>query len=127
MSRPSIREVEYPDANGKMIKTVTDSVTAREIGEYIDTYNKIKSFDVMSYTISTNQNILNTKFDCSTLIARSPRIQIMCIKEYVAGMPEFMNGARYACKITNVKSGQYKTLDGGVAALYYNLFHRHAR
>ena len=122
MSKTSIREVDFYDAKGNLVKTVTDAETARQIGQYKDTYNKIKSFVIMSYTVQTKQILVNSKFDCNTLVARSPRMQIMCIKEYMSGMPEFMNGAQYACRITNVKTGKHEDLTGGVAALYYDLF-----
>lgn len=122
MSRQATREVTFI-SEGKIIQTVTDAKTARAIGKYKDVYNKIERFKITS-------NIVPGKIDGflrEEIIARSPRLKIVCIKEYIPNVPEILDSATYKCGILNTKNKKFDIFDGGLPMLYYKLLHGRAK
>ena len=117
MSRPAIRNVEFY-TDGKLVKTVTDAETARAIGKYNDIYNKINSFSITATKLEPKR----PGFVREAILARSHRLKIVCVKEYLPNVPEIMNGAQYQCGILNTRSNKFEQVDGGVQVLYYKLF-----
>ena len=122
MSKQAIRHVEFY-SGGKLIKTTTDAETARAIGMYKDVYNKIEHFEITSRILIPKRS----GFVRKAFQAQSPRLRIICIKEYLPNVPEILQGATYECGIINKKTQEYQIVQGGVETLYYELFNEHIR
>lgn len=118
MSRQSLRNVEFY-TEGKLVKTVTDTETARAIEAYKKVYNTIDKFHITSRTIPAERD----DFVQTAILAQSGDLQIICVKEYLPDVPEIIDGAQYSCGISNSKGGKFKNIGGGVPVLYYKLFH----
>jgi hypothetical protein len=130
MSKQATREVEFY-TDGELVKTVTDKETARAIGAYKDVYNKIQSFDITSCILPGKRD----GFVRHAIQAKSPKIKILCIKEYMPNMPEEFDGAQYQCGIMHTKTKQTEVVAngalerhyGGIPMLYYKLFNEHTK
>ncbi len=122
MSKTATREVEFY-TEGELVKTVTDAETARAIGMYKDVYNKIQSFDITTCILPPKR----VGFTRVAIQAKSHKLRILCIKEYLKNAPEILDGAQYECGILNMKSDKFERVDGGVPMLYYKLFSEHIK
>ena len=130
MSRRAIREVEF-FTEGKLVKTVTDAETARAISFYKSVYNQITSFNIVARDLPPKRE----GFVRIARQAQSHSLRILCIKEYMPNVPEFMSGATYDCGILNRKTNQTALVPdykierhyGGVPMLYYKLFREHIK
>lgn len=122
MSKPALREVEYV-TEGRLVRTITDAETARAIGMYKDTCNKIHSFNISAHTLPAK----NEGFVCEALVADSRTIQIICFKEYKPNIPEIVCRPMYQCGILNKKSREIQSVSNAIPELYFKLLREHVK
>lgn len=124
MSRHAIEEVEYME-DGVLVKTVTDSKTARAIGKYKNIYQCVQSFTVTKHQLTSQY--ADKGFVREAILAQSRRLKILCIKDYVPNVPEYIIDPQYQCGILNKKTNKVERVEGGVELLYYKLFRGHVK
>jgi hypothetical protein len=124
MSRQAIEEVEYME-DGVLVKTVTDSKTARAIGKYKSIYHCVQSFTVTKHQLPSQY--ADKGFVREAILAQSRRLKILCIKDYVPNVPEYIIDPQYQCGILNTKTKEFERVEGGVELLYYKLFRGHVK
>ena len=116
MTRITMKPVEYI-CDGKKIKTVTDAETAHAIDVYNTVYNNIQNFKVSVHIVKSK----HPECVCDAIVAKSDKMQIACIKEYVPNIPECLASAQYKCGILDTTTNKFEPVIGGVQILYYKL------
>lgn len=119
MSRPAIEEVEYME-DGVLVKTITDSKTARAIGRYNNIYHCVQSFTVTKHQLPSQY--ADKGFVREAIMAQSRRLKILCLKDFVPNVSEDIIDPQYQCGILNKKTNEVERVEGGVELLYYKLF-----
>ena len=122
MKKEELRNVQFY-TEGKLVQTTTDVDTARAIGTYKDTYNKIEHFEIVTRTVDGRQ----PGFIREEFLARTHKMTIVCFKEYLPNVPELLDGAQYQCGIRNTKSDKFEVFSGTIPMLYYKLFREHVK
>ena len=120
MSKPATKEVEYM-SEGQLIKATVDKKTAADIGQYKSIYNCVQSFEV-GLVDNTPSKYKDQGFLREILVAESPRLKIVCIKDFYPNVSELYISPRYECGIVNKKTNDFKRVTSGVDSLYYKLF-----
>lgn len=119
MSRYAMEEVEYME-DGVLVKTVTDAKTARAIGRYKNIYHCAQSFSVTTYQLPSQ--LADQGFVREAILAQSRKLKILCLKDYLPNVPEYICDPHYQCGILNKKTQEFERIVSGVDILYYKLF-----